>query len=293
MNDLLREAFEKASQLREDEQERLARLLLNEIKIEQQREGRDALAMNPIDLESLNGEETESSDEKGESLPSKLRGVTARGVLAITDFAILQFMRTRAGERTIQPTKRRSYPTRTKQLLFERQRRRCVICGKAKTIKNFQVDHIVPVVRGGPDQVSNFQLLCPPCNQRKGIHTNQEFYERYKRVLSRNMLLSPPSPPSEEIAQKALKEETLRTSVHNSVQQFKKTKYISASTKIQSGSLTAGGVTGIGWFVGWPLVFPHGGDLVAYVALFGGIAVGVAVWAGIVWRAKHTGMYEQ
>ena len=293
MNDLLREAFEKASQLPENEQERLARLLLNEIKLEHPREGLDASAMNPPDMESLNGGHIELSEEKGKSVPSKLLGVTARCILTITDFAILQFMRTRAGERTIQPTKRRSYPNRTKQLLFERQRRRCVICGKAKTVKNFQVDHIVPVVRGGPDNVSNFQLLCPSCNQRKGIHTNQEFYERYKRVLSRNMLLSPPSPPPEEIAQKALKEETLRTFAHTSVQQFKRTKYISASAKIQSGSLTTGVVIGVGWFVGWSLIFPQGGDLVANVALFGGITAGLVVWAGIVWRARHTGMYEQ
>ena len=260
---------------------------------EQGREGFHAFTSNSSQLATVNGEQTEISEHKRSSSMSKVLSAATRGTLAVTDFAILQFMRTRANERTIQPTKRRSYPARTKQILFERQDLQCVICGKRRIIKNFQVDHIVPVVRGGPDEFSNFQLLCPPCNQRKGIHTNQEFYERYKRVVSRNMLHSAPSPPPEEITQKALREETLRTSTHTSVKQFKGTKFISASAKIKSGSLTTGAVTGGGWFFGWPLIFPHGGDLIAYVALFGGIIIGGAVCTGIIWRTKHTGMYEQ
>ena len=280
------------SQLREEDQERLARLLLDEMESDQQLEGSDALTRNSSELVAPNGELTKLAEEERTSATSRVLWAMARGALAVTDFAILQFMRTRAGERTIRPTQRRSYPPRTKRTLFERQNRQCIICGKRRTIKNFQIDHIVPTVRGGPDNVTNFQLLCPPCNQRKGIHTNQEFYERYKRVVSGNLLHFPPAPPPQEITQKALREETQRTSTHASVQQFKRTKYISASTKIKSGSLTTGAVTGGGWFLGWPLVFPHGGDLVANLALFGGIFIGAAVCTGIIWRAKHSGMYD-
>ena len=195
MNNLLVEAFEKASQLCEEDQERLARLLLDEMESGRQREGSNGLTRNSSEL----------AQEERASVTSRALWAMARGTLAVTDFAILQFMRTRTGERTIQPTQRRSYPQGTKRTLFERQNRQCVICGKRRTIKNFQIDHIVPASRGGPDNVTNFQLLCPPCNQRKGIHTNQEFYERYKRVVSGNLLDSPPAPPPQEITQKALR----------------------------------------------------------------------------------------
>ena len=292
MNQLLAEAFDRASKLPDLEQEKLARVLLNEIASGPDTDV-EALTADALQFAAADTEQDDQSGPKLKTTAYKVLSMCTNGVLAITDFAILQFMRTRANERTVQPTKRKSYPPRTKRILFERQQHQCIICGVRKALKNFQVDHIVPVVRGGPDSTSNYQLLCPPCNQRKGINTNKEFYERYKRLVSNHLLQTPPSPPPQPITQAAFKEETRTTSTHATVQQFKRTKYISAAAKIKSGSLGTGVVTGGGWFLSWPLIFPTGGDFIGYVALFGGLMVGGAIAAGITWRAKHTGMYEQ
>ncbi len=43
---------------------------------------------------------------------------------------------------------------------------RCLLCGSAA---NLEVDHVVPVARGGTsDDVVNLQTLCSSCDARKG-----------------------------------------------------------------------------------------------------------------------------
>lgn len=68
--------------------------------------------------------------------------------------------------RDAQPGQRRQPIARELRLsVFERDGGRCVECGS-----NFdlQYDHIIPVAMGGATTVENLQLLCAPCNQRKG-----------------------------------------------------------------------------------------------------------------------------
>jgi 5-methylcytosine-specific restriction endonuclease McrA len=42
---------------------------------------------------------------------------------------------------------------------------RCLACGTAERI---EVDHVVPVVRGGTHELANVQPLCRSCNAAKG-----------------------------------------------------------------------------------------------------------------------------
>ncbi|MBR4494100.1 MAG: HNH endonuclease, partial [Clostridiales bacterium] len=45
----------------------------------------------------------------------------------------------------------------------------CKLCGKTgKTRRGFQVDHIVPMNKGGKSVSSNLQILCSVCNSKKG-----------------------------------------------------------------------------------------------------------------------------
>lgn len=49
--------------------------------------------------------------------------------------------------------------------LIERDGHKCRICN---SIENIQVDHIVPLSKGGIDDALNLQLLCRYCNSSKG-----------------------------------------------------------------------------------------------------------------------------
>lgn len=44
----------------------------------------------------------------------------------------------------------------------------CAYCGCALTRSNFQVDHIVPIVKGGTHSVQNIVVACRSCNSSKG-----------------------------------------------------------------------------------------------------------------------------
>ena len=43
----------------------------------------------------------------------------------------------------------------------------CQICGQPVNPDNWQIDHIVPLARGGADDESNWQLAHPKCNRQK------------------------------------------------------------------------------------------------------------------------------
>jgi hypothetical protein len=60
---------------------------------------------------------------------------------------------------------RQLIPASVKQAVYERDLGRCVQCGANQQL---EFDHVIPHSRGGADSVGNLQLLCLPCNRRKG-----------------------------------------------------------------------------------------------------------------------------
>ena len=63
---------------------------------------------------------------------------------------------------------RGSYSGLDVERLIVRQRGCCAICGCSLVVDGFHVDHVRPVSKGGFNTVDNLQILCGPCNLKKG-----------------------------------------------------------------------------------------------------------------------------
>jgi HNH endonuclease len=63
------------------------------------------------------------------------------------------------------PAVRGAIPDDVKQLVWTRDGGRCRQCGANVEL---QYDHIIPVAYGGANTPENLQILCGPCNRRKG-----------------------------------------------------------------------------------------------------------------------------
>lgn len=53
-----------------------------------------------------------------------------------------------------------------KQFIWTRDEGRCAQCGSDSEL---QYDHVIPVALGGSSDAENLQILCGPCNRRKGV----------------------------------------------------------------------------------------------------------------------------
>lgn len=62
---------------------------------------------------------------------------------------------------------RKTLPKKIRQSVFERDHFSCLYC---QNTSDLTVDHIVPVSRGGGDEMENLQTLCRVCNARKGTN---------------------------------------------------------------------------------------------------------------------------
>ena len=59
-----------------------------------------------------------------------------------------------------------SMARRVKPVILARDGHACVICGAEYLL---EVDHIVPIARGGTNAPQNLRTLCKTCNRRKGV----------------------------------------------------------------------------------------------------------------------------
>jgi len=69
----------------------------------------------------------------------------------------------------------------TRRNIFYRDRNRCQYCGRVFPQKRLNLDHVVPLSRGGKSSWGNVVCACIECNTRKGARTPAEASMRLVR----------------------------------------------------------------------------------------------------------------
>ena len=62
-----------------------------------------------------------------------------------------------------------------RQKVYEKYNGHCAYCGKAISIKDMQVDHILPQRNGGTDDIDNLNPSCRLCNHYKRAYSIESF----------------------------------------------------------------------------------------------------------------------
>lgn len=52
--------------------------------------------------------------------------------------------------------------------VIERDASTCYLCGHPVEESNIEIDHVVPLARGGEHTYANLRVACQRCNRRKG-----------------------------------------------------------------------------------------------------------------------------
>ncbi|MEA5598644.1 HNH endonuclease [Rivularia sp. UHCC 0363] len=68
-----------------------------------------------------------------------------------------------------------SIPSAVRKYVFERNNYQCQSCGKREEESSLTIDHIIPLARGGSNDISNLQTLCFTCNCQKTDNIDDRF----------------------------------------------------------------------------------------------------------------------
>jgi 5-methylcytosine-specific restriction endonuclease McrA len=90
---------------------------------------------------------------------------------------------------------RTAIPDDVKQFVFARDGGRCRQCGASSDL---QFDHVIPVALGGGSTPDNLQILCGPCNRRKGAGLTSGYPSPMTQPSTTATTALPSSPPSNE-----------------------------------------------------------------------------------------------
>lgn len=72
-----------------------------------------------------------------------------------------------------------------RQKVYAKCNGHCAYCGCELEYKDMQVDHVIPLKRGGKDDIKNMFPACRSCNHYKATLTAEEYREYVSKIPDR------------------------------------------------------------------------------------------------------------
>ena len=116
-----------------------------------------------------NASESESKNTESKSTESKSSETKSR-----------RGSRSRAVSST--EAKRRIFTQQERNEIYNRTEGHCAICGKFIPLGEYTVDHIIPLSKGGTNDLDNLQACCSFCNKAKDDSMGEDFFQRIENI---------------------------------------------------------------------------------------------------------------
>jgi len=71
----------------------------------------------------------------------------------------------------------------TRKIVYEKSKGHCCLCGNFVDYEDYTIDHIMPLAKGGTNDISNLQCTCKVCNNIKTDVLPDEFMDKITEMI--------------------------------------------------------------------------------------------------------------
>jgi hypothetical protein len=71
--------------------------------------------------------------------------------------------------------------------VYKKSEGHCKLCGNFVSYEDFTIDHIIPLAKGGTNDINNLQCACKVCNNIKTDILPNEFMDKITEMIVYNM----------------------------------------------------------------------------------------------------------
>ena len=80
-------------------------------------------------------------------------------------------------------SQRRSFSAEERSAVYSKSEGHCAICGEFVPYMEYTIDHIIPLAKGGSNDISNLQCACGVCNRIKQDILPQDLMEKLTKIM--------------------------------------------------------------------------------------------------------------